>query len=100
MMQRKIDAREVGLRGRVHFIRLSARSVLRLACVYAWGKGAPASVAVSRPSVARVAVRCARPGLLIQAERTGGKIQETNRPVQYRILTVTTAAPALSVLVP
>ena len=96
-MQRKIDAREVGLRGRVHFIRLSARSV---ACVYAWGKGAPASVAVSRPSVARVAVRCARPGLLIQAERTGGKIQETNRPVQYRILTVTTAAPALSVLVP
>ena len=60
MMQRKIDAREVGLRGRVHFIRLSARSV---ACVYAWGKGAPASVAVSRPSVARVAVRCARPGL-------------------------------------
>ena len=56
-MQRKIDAREVGLRGRVHFIRLSARSV---ACVYAWGKGAPASVAVSRrPSVARVAVRCA-----------------------------------------
>ena len=48
MMQRKIDAREVGLRGRVHFIRLSARSVLRLACVYAWGKGAPASVAVSR----------------------------------------------------
>ena len=94
MMQRKIDAREVGLRGRVHFIRLSARSV---ACVYAWGKGAPASVAVSRPSVARVAVRCARPGLLIQAERTGGKIQETNRPVQY---CVTTAAPALSVLVP
>lgn len=93
MMQRKIDAREVGLRGRVHFIRLSARSV---ACVYAWGKGAPASVAVSRPSVARVAVRCARaPGL--QAERTGGKIQETNRPVQY---CVTTAAPALSVLVP
>ena len=94
-MQRKIDAREVGLRGQEHFIRLSARSV---ACVYAWGKGAPASVAVSRrPSVARVAVRCARPGLLIQAERTGGKIQETNRPVQY---CVTTAAPALSVLVP
>ena len=61
--------------------------------MYAWGKGAPASVAVSRPSVARVAVRCARPGLLIQAERTGGKIQETNRPVQY---CVTTAAPAMS----
>jgi|LauGreDrversion4_1035100.scaffolds.fasta_scaffold29899_1 hypothetical protein len=35
MMQRKIDAREVGLRGQEHFIRLSGRSV---ACVYyAWG---------------------------------------------------------------
>jgi hypothetical protein len=34
-MQRKIDAREVGLRGQEHFIRLSGRSV---ACVYyAWG---------------------------------------------------------------
>ena len=93
-MQRKIDAREVGLRGRVHFIRLSARSV---ACVYAWGKGAPASVAVSRLQ-RRACGRAVRaPRALIQAERTGGKIQETNRPVQY---CVTTAAPALSVLVP
>ena len=78
MMQRKIDAREVGLRGRVHFIRLSARSVLRVCTP---GVRAPRPLSPCRDcSVARVAVRCARPGLLIQAERTGGKIQETNRP--------------------
>ena len=51
MMQRKIDAREVGLRGRVHFIRLSARSVLRVCTP---GVRAPRPLSPCRDPASRV----------------------------------------------